>query len=168
VSGRPPADVEVISVRIGEMKVAEAPAVLVAVGIGSCVAVTLRDRDRGTGGMAHVMLPWLPRRPREGTNRLKYADFAIEGMVEEILGRGGATGRLAAKLVGGAHMFRMSRNAVLDIGARNLEACRRKLRQLEIPILAEDVGGSWGRSIELSLTDGSVLVRSIRREVTLL
>ena len=74
---------DVISVRIGEMKIAGPPAVLAAVGIGSCVVVAVRDRRAGTGGMAHIMLPWLPKKPREGTNRYKYTDYAIERMVEE-------------------------------------------------------------------------------------
>lgn len=155
---------QVIRVGMGEMKVARPPALLTAVGIGSCVAVIIRDNESGTGGMAHVMLPWLPQNPREGTNLLKYANYAIDKMVEQIVETGGSLGKLSAKIVGGSHMFETTKGSFpMDIGGRNLEAVRRKLIQMDIEILAEDSGGNHGRSVELSLEDGSVMVRSVRK-----
>ncbi len=156
---------QVISVGMGEMKVARPPATMIALGIGSCVVVILLDGSCGAAGMAHIMLPWLPKKVREGINLCKYADHAIDRMTEKILETGGSRRNLAAKLVGGAHMFELNKSAFpMDIGARNLEAVRRKLRQLDIPLLAEDVGGNQGRSVELCLEDGSVRVWSVRRE----
>ncbi len=155
-----------VRVSIGEMKVASPPARLAALGIGSCVAVMIRDRRNGSGGMAHVMLPWLPKKCREGANLFKYADYAIEKMVLEITILGGSIGDLEAKLVGGARMFEGGKGGLsMDIGQRNLEAVRRKLRLMRIPILGEDTGGGYGRSVELALDDGAVIVRSIRQNV---
>lgn len=154
----------VVRVGMGEMKVARPPMILSAVGIGSCVAVIIRDNMSGTGGMAHVMLPWIPSKPREGANLFKYANYAIECMVDLILKNGGSTGNLGAKIVGGSHMFDTSRGTgPLDIGARNLHAVKKKLDQLKIKIIAEDIGGSHGRSVETSLDSGEVIVRSVRK-----
>jgi chemotaxis protein CheD len=155
---------EIITVRIGAIEVASPPIRLSAVGLGSCVAVVIRDSGKGVGGMAHAMLPWLPEKPRAGANLLKYADYAIDYMVEEILGNGGSRASLEAKLVGGAHMFSGPKGeSPINVGQRNLEAARRKLAQMEIPIFSEDSGGNHGRSVLVDLADGSVRIRSLRK-----
>jgi len=155
---------EVITVRIGEMKVGSSPSKLTAVGLGSCVAIFIRDSRKGVGGMAHAMLPWLPKEPRSGANLMKYADFAIEKMVGEILDAGGAVENLEAKIAGGAHMFEGSQGEFsMDVGERNLEAARKKLSQMEIPLVSEDAGGRYGRSVVAQLEDGRVRVRSLKK-----
>jgi chemotaxis protein CheD len=157
---------DAISVGMGDLRVAQPPSRLAAMGIGSCVAVMVRDRKNGTGGMAHIMLPSMPQRLREGTNRCKYADYAIVRMVELILEAGGGRDYLEAKLVGGGHMFESSETVVpLDIGSRNVEAVRKTLADLRIPIVGEDTGGNYGRSVEMRLEDGSVQARSLRRGI---
>ena len=45
------------NVGIGEYRVARPPAVLVSLGLGSCVGVALYDPERKVGGLAHIMLP---------------------------------------------------------------------------------------------------------------
>jgi chemotaxis protein CheD len=155
---------EVVMVRIGEMKVGRPPSKLTAVGLGSCVAIFIRDTGTGIGGMAHAMLPWLPKEPRSGANLMKYADFAIEKMVGEILDAGGGVGGLEAKIAGGAHMFEGSQGEFpIDVGERNLEAARKKLIQMEIPLISEDAGGRYGRSVVAHLEDGRVRVRSLKK-----
>jgi chemotaxis protein CheD len=154
-----------VNVGIGEMKVTRPPGTMTALGIGSCVVVVVRDKLCGAAGMAHIMLPWVPKRVREGANLFKYADYALDRMVERILESGGSRRHLVSKLVGGAHMFDLNRSTFpLNIGMRNLDAVRRKLQQLDIPLLAEEAGGSQGRSLELRLEDGSVRVWSVRHE----
>jgi chemotaxis protein CheD len=163
------ADEAVFTVGIGEMKVGRAPHRLLAVGLGSCVAVAMVDRDRRCGGMAHVMLPFLPKRVREGANLLKYADHALIQMVTAILGVGGRKENLVAKMCGGANMFGAPRGDLfLDVGSRNVEAVRRKLAELAIPLVAEETGGHQGRSVELSLETGQVKVRSLWKEIKVL
>lgn len=46
------------------------------------------------------------------------------------------------------------------IGKRNTEAARKKLADLGIPIEAEDIGGSFGRTIILNTLTGKLKVRS--------
>ena len=46
-----------IQVAIGEGVVARPPHIISALGLGSCVAVTLYDTQRRIGGLAHIMLP---------------------------------------------------------------------------------------------------------------
>ncbi len=73
-------------VKTGEIKLAEQPDKLTALGLGSCVAVTLYEPNKKIGALAHVMLPKSrtsdPRRPG------KYADTAIEEMIEKMKEKG--------------------------------------------------------------------------------
>lgn len=65
-------------------------------------------------------------------------------------------------------MFSMggSGDSILKIGSRNTEACKRALASLGIPVISEDTGGSWGRTIVLFSDSGILEVRSIGRTKT--
>ena len=52
-------------------------------------------------------------------------------------------------------------NETLKIGARNSEAVKQVLNELRIPIVAEDIGGNHGRTIEISSEDGKLMVKTI-------
>ena len=64
---------------------------------------------------------------------------------------------LEAKLVGGANMFPRLAPTV-NIGKRNIEAAKGRLKELRIPIIAEETGKDFGRTIIFSLEDGSIEV----------
>ena len=75
--------------------------------------------------------------------------------------RHGATGPLVARLVGGARMFGALLSSGTNMGQRNIEAVRRSLAALRIPVVAEDVGGEYGRSVRVDAATGLVRVRSL-------
>lgn len=149
-------------VGISEFRVARPPAILVTYGLGSCLGIVLYDRERQIGGLAHTLLP-APRPGFEGGRLTKFVDNAIRMMVAELEQQGAARGSLTARIVGGANMFvPLYESAAEDgIGARNVRAARETLQALAIPVLAEDVGGSHGRSVEFDLDAGTVQVRSV-------
>jgi chemotaxis protein CheD len=95
--------------------------------------------------------------------RAKFADTAVDWLVELMLEHHAVRERLQAKLAGGAQMFTFAgKNDLLKIGPRNVEASRRALAKWSIPIVAEDVGGTTGRTIEFSSEDGRLWVRTVR------
>jgi len=47
----------IIRVGMADYKAAKSPAILITLGLGSCVGVVLYDNLTKVGGMAHVMLP---------------------------------------------------------------------------------------------------------------
>ncbi|HQP58848.1 MAG TPA: hypothetical protein PLI28_07745 [Petrotogaceae bacterium] len=49
----------------------------------------------------------------------------------------------------------------MDIGKRNIEAVRLKLKQKGIRIIAEDVGGNRARSIEFNISTGELMVKKV-------
>lgn len=150
-------------VAISEVRVAEAPAILVTYGLGSCLAVAIYEADKKMGGLAHTLLP-APRTGAEETRPTKFVTLAIRIMVADLCGRGAQIGGLCAKLVGGATMFQPLQPVASEemIGARNIRAARETLHDLGIPLVAEDVGGNHGRTVEFDLATGEVRVRSVR------
>jgi chemotaxis protein CheD len=91
----------------------------------------------------------------------KYADTGVALLVEELRRRGAAQHRVVAKLVGGARMFAALISSGVNMGQRNIDATRKALYKLNIPVVAEDVGGEYGRSVRLVAATGVLTVRSI-------
>ena len=149
-----------IVVGMADLKVAKHPDVLTTLGLGSCVGITLYDRAKKIGGLAHVMLPTY--KGFEGQTIAKFADSAIIELVNQLGRIGAARGSLVAKIAGGAHMFgRTQNNDMLKIGERNAAASLAILNQLRIPVQANDTGGTHGRTIELYLDSGSLKIRTV-------
>jgi chemotaxis protein CheD len=97
-----------------------------------------------------------------------FADRAAAAMVEELRRLGARQTRLVAKIVGGANIFvgpEGVHSPLFDIGRRNIEALRSALQRLNLPVVAQDVGGTCGRSLEFSVHDGSLYVRTLNGTV---
>jgi chemotaxis protein CheD len=138
--------------------------VLAAVGLGSCVAVAIRDSSRRRGALAHVMLPrQSDGRRREGENMRKYADAAVTAAVRTLESAGCRRADMEAKNAGGASIFDLGRGTEGgDIGARNVEAAVRALESEGVRLLATDVGGREGRTVEYSVDTGELAVKTVR------
>lgn len=161
----------VVSIGVAEYFVTHNPHVLASFGLGSCVGVALYDGKRRIGGMAHIMLPdstAISRRKNPG----KFADTAIRAMVEDMEKLGSERKDIRAKIAGGACMFHIpgAKNPKnvpgpylgMQIGERNVEAVKKVLKELRIPLVAEDTGGDYGRTMRFNIADGSVTITSIR------
>ncbi len=152
---------ELIKVGMADMKVAHHPSVLTTLGLGSCVGIALFDNRKKIIGLAHIMLPSSAISTSQA-NRAKFADTCIADLVEEMQHVGADRRNLIAKIAGGAQMFAFSSvNETMKIGQRNTEATKVILGGLKIPILAEDTGGNYGRTIEIASDDGRLMVKSI-------
>jgi chemotaxis protein CheD len=152
-------DSGIVVVGIGACALARSPVKIKTFGLGSCVGITLYDRRERIGGLIHAMLPSI-NHARIKDNPLKYTDSGIEYLAAEIVKKGSPRKRLEAKLVGGAHMFE---NRNMDIGERNIKCARNTLEKLEIPIIAEDTGKNYGRTVTLDTSTGDLLIRTILR-----
>jgi len=137
---------------------------LIAYGLGSCVGLTLYDRAKKLGGLAHIMLP-SSRMHAQVSVRGKYVDTAVESLMEELGRQGADLGRLEAKLVGGANMFISITQQAVPIGMRNVSAAREQLGAKGIKIKAEDVGGSQGRTVFFTLADGKIEIRKLNQPI---
>jgi chemotaxis protein CheD len=150
-----------VPVRIGEVRVAAGDSVLFTIGLGSCVAIVLYDAKKKVGGLAHAMLPD-PGSARKDAPTGRFATTAVPELVAALEDEGASPKRLRARLAGGASMFRdVLDGEGLRLGRRNVEAARRALGELAIPIDGEDVFGTYGRSVFMRTSDGKLLVTSV-------
>ncbi len=149
------------TVGMGEIMVAESPNLLRAVGIGSCLAVTLYDRDTTIGGLAHIVLPCIEEAHNK-SHPARFSDVAIGMMIDEIKKQGARIQNVRAKIFGGANMFPeiISSDSTMDIGRRNISAVREELERHNIDIIAEEVGDHIGRTVLFDTSDGSVVVKT--------
>ncbi|PLY00823.1 MAG: chemotaxis protein CheD [Desulfuromonas sp.] len=152
------------SVGIAEYQLAQAPDSLTARGLGSCLAIILYDPTRRCGGMAHVLLP-TPRPGLSVEQPATYVATGIDVLIEELEASGSLRQYLVAKLVGGSQMFEAFSERVEAIGGRNITAALEAFRELQIPVVAQETGGNFGRSLEFDLASGEVVIKSLRSHV---
>jgi chemotaxis protein CheD len=151
-------------VGLGQFVVLQGTGLLASYGLGSCVGVVLHDAEARVGGLVHVVLP-SGQLSRDRTNPARFAESAVPLMVGEMLRAGAVRGRIKARLVGGASMFAsLTPAGAVQMGQRNLSACRTALQKASVPVEAEAVGGEIGRSLWFDVATGTVTVRSVGRE----
>ena len=153
-----------VRVKVADYAVRRGAHIITTIGLGSCVAIVLYDRDTRVGGLAHILLP-SQSMSRETTNPAKFPETIVPVMMEEMRRLGTSiTARLSAKLVGGASMFgNLAAGSGINVGERNISATREVLQAAGIPIVAEDTGQDYGRSVYFHLDDGRVEVRSLKK-----
>jgi chemotaxis protein CheD len=131
-------------------------------GLGSCVCVALWDPTVEIGGIAHVVLPD-SRRHRADPRAGMFGDRAPAAILAAMHERGARRLRIVAKIVGGASIFFAAgteRLPFFDVGCRNIASVESALWRLGVPIVGEDVGGARGRSIEFSVADGGMRIKT--------
>ena len=132
---------EVIKVGMADLKTAKAPNTLTTLGLGSCIGLTLYDPVTKIGGLVHYMLPDSTKL-KNNTNIAKFG------------------------IAGGACMFEMSGlSSVGNVGARNAEEAKIILKELRIPLIAEDTGLNYGRTVELDCETGDFRIKSVGKEI---
>ncbi len=152
---------KVIKVGMADLSIAKEPDILTTLGLGSCVGIALYDPSTKVGGLAHIMLPD-SKQIKNNENKAKFADTAIEVLVQLMLKEGARKNRLIAKIAGGAHMFEFKNmDDMMRIGTRNVSAVVQILNEMHIPIVAQDVGENYGRTIELHTLTGVLRVKTI-------
>ena len=81
--------------------------------------------------------------------------------------KGANRARLVAKIAGGAKMFAISSGAsnTINVGDRNAQASRKKLKELGVRLVSEDCGLNYGRTVEIMSEDGRYVIKSVGKPV---
>ena len=157
---------ELLVVGISDYKLARHPNTFVTYALGSCVGICLYDSKTKAGGLSHIMLPDSGMFSKNDINRMKFADTAIVDLVRELAKLGADSRRLVAKIAGGAQMFEVQPgSAIGTIGDRNITSVKNTLQSLRIPIVAEDTGLNYGRTVYFDLDTGTMKVQSLSRSI---
>ena len=114
--------------------------------LGSCVAVCLFDPALKIGGINHFMLPEMGRSKYGDVDSLLSGNFAMEALLNALLGRGARKPRLQAKAFGGGTIIDSDASAP-NIGMRNASFAKEWLQREGIPLLSSDFLGPWSRKI---------------------
>lgn len=150
-------DFNLINVGIADYAISTSPDILRTI-LGSCVGICLFDTEKKIGGMSHIMLPELKFK----SSIKKYADSAIPSMLEEMMNAKARKEKIVAKIVGGSKMFQVGDNSIMgEIGKNNVIKVKEVLSSMGIRIVAEDVGGDYGRTVDFYLATGELRIRSI-------
>ena len=150
-----------IKVGMADLKVAKAPDSLITLGLGSCIGLTLYDPVAKIGGMVHYMLPDSTKL-KNNANIAKFGDTGIKELYRQMIAKGASPRRMVAKIAGGAKMFEVSGLSTIgNVGERNAEQAKIMLRELKIPLIAEDTGLNYGRTVELFCEDGRFHIKAV-------
>ena len=152
-------------VRVADLKAGIGDDVLVTVGLGSCVAILLYDAEVRIGGLAHVLLP-SPALAARNANPAKFPQYAVPHLLQLMTAEGARKGRVTGRLAGGASMFAaLAPPGTVQMGERNLVAARQALSSHGVPLVAEAVGGDYGRTVRFRVRDGRVEVSTVAHGV---
>lgn len=160
--------IQVINVDIAQQCVTTHPNKLSCSAMGACVAVCLADRQIGMIGVSHVMLP-IKNSSGGFVSPAKYAHTAVEHLMNDMVAHGAQKSRIVAKLVGGATLYPDDVTCLnSSIGQRNIASACTELSKLGIPMLSCDIGGDYGRSIEVSADTFDIEVKTLSRGVSII
>ncbi len=146
---------------MADLNICVSPDGITTLGLGSCVGIAVRDPVTKIGGLAHIMLPDSTE-IKNNTNIPKFADTGIEELIKQIVAKGASRTRLVAKIAGGAQMFAFqTANNAMRVGDRNVQATLKKLKEMNIPVLAQDTGDSYGRTVIFYPENGNFVIRAV-------
>lgn len=152
-----------LSLNIGQIIAVENPSIISTV-LGSCVSVCLYSTLKRTGGMIHYALPYqLDHNISE--DPLRYGDQAIPILIKEMEKISLIPiSTFKAKIIGGANcLVRTTGGGFNNIGDQNIQMARDILKQYQIEVTGEHVGGEVGRKVYFYTADGRVMVSSLKQ-----
>jgi chemotaxis protein CheD len=150
-----------VKVLPGDHYVTDSPDEMIVTVLGSCVAACIRDTLIGVGGMNHFMLPesadggW-----GTASASMRYGNFAMEQLINDILKAGGARNRLEVKVFGGGNVLVSS----AGIGHRNADFVEEYLRNEGLAIAASDLRGLLPRRVHYFPHTGRVMMLALKRQ----
>lgn len=154
-----------VKVGIADLNLVLDPGTIMTIGLGSCIGIALYDRVLKVAGLSHIMLPDSTQF-KNANNPMKFADSAIPILIEKMQQQGCRKQNISAKIAGGASMFNFSDKSIIsDIGKRNSEAVKKALKDIGIPIIAEDTGGDRGRTMILEASTGKVTLKIVGKGI---
>lgn len=143
---------------------------LIALGLGSCVAVIIYDKISKIAVLSHIALPEKVNPPKQmddisNYNMVgRYATTFLEASLKKIVSLGGKYQHVEAKIAGGGHMFSelKGNKNIINLGERNVKAVKTELEKHNIEITGEDVLGTSSRSISFNIATGLLTVRNTK------
>lgn len=129
-----------------------------AIGLATCVAVTVYSPIKNAAGMVHIALPSPAPGSDDGIMRPGY--YAVTGvpyLINKIcLEFGCLKNELRVDLFGGARSIRS--DDFFNIGQKNIDTIKEILNSMFIMYNAAETGGTCSRTLEMDVTTGRIKV----------
>lgn len=153
----------VFDIGIGELHVTGKPMVLKTV-LGSCVAITMFDKQSGVAGMNHIVLPGeyvdhLGQMVIFEGDDTRYGNISLKLMLDRMKRLGASSERIIANMVGGSYMWPCSER--VDIPKMNVVYARKFLAEQKIRLAREVVFKKNALRVFLNTISGEVTVEEI-------
>lgn len=154
-------------VGVGELAISNKQDVVISTyALGSCIAVSAYDTVTKAGGIIHIMLPdsrlYLGKAERQPA---MFADTGIPLMLQSLSELKAERENLRAFVAGGASVIKGS--DMFKVGEHNIEAVKKAVTSLAIPVIKADIGGVNNRSLQLSLETGTVILKTVHGDTTI-
>jgi chemotaxis protein CheD len=151
---------------------ASAKPVQITTLLGSCVAACLYDPASGVAGMNHFLLAnkrYSRDMPVSITEAGRYGVNAMELLINEMLHLGADKKKIRAKVFGGGTVLgSVSQDNFTCVGSVNERFIREFLKNENIFLEAEDLGGERGRVIRFRTDTFAVYRRFVQKTQTFL
>ncbi len=119
--------------------------------LGSCVGITLCDRESGIGGLIHLLLPEPPSIDASWKPEVS-ATTGLPAFIKALISLGARKKRLEACIAGGALIDPLSKtDLILDIGGRTSEIAQKILDSEGIRITQREIGGYFSCRLSLNM-----------------
>ena len=144
---------QAVRVLPGEAYVTAQAGEMIVTVLGSCVSACIRNPATGLGGLNHFMLPESNSGIWNGASAaLRYGNYAMEVLINEVLKSGCRRQDLEIKLFGGADLT----DGPTLIGSSNVSFVLDYLKAEGLAVASIDLGGCYGRRIHYTPSTGVV------------
>ncbi|MBY8983204.1 MAG: hypothetical protein KGD57_09660, partial [Candidatus Lokiarchaeota archaeon] len=126
-------------------------------GLGSGIALILRDNINKIYGISHIEFPNSNDREMGIDLRFphRFVDTSVNDLFNQLIYNGANKKHLRAIIIGGAKIF----NDLNSPHQKNIDAIRKELKNLNIIIEQEDLGGLSERHIIFDTIDNSIYIK---------
>ena len=142
----------------GQFLITSVPS-LISTVLGSCVSVCLWDRETKVAGMNHYLLPGTSDDDAGNSNR---GLTSIRMLIRSMINRRTDLCNVDAKIFGGCNSLYRNKD-IFKIGERNVSIALEVLKEYNIHVSAQHVGGHYGRKIVFNTSTGKVKMRLLTK-----
>ncbi len=132
--------------------------------LGSCISACIRDKVTGIGGMNHFMLPETTQHKLNAGaeavvgNATRYGNYAMEHLINTILGNGGKRKNLEVKIFGGGKII----PTLGDVGSKNVQFVLEYIDTEALRLVSQDLGDIYPRKVNFYPKTGKVRMKKIK------
>ena len=153
---------DIVTIHPGEYYSTEED-IYIATVLGSCISIALFDMTIHLGGLNHFMLPKSGREEVPTDDELRFGNFAVELLINDLLKKGAKHENLRAKVFGGGNVLETSSTKMSMTGINNINFALSYLETERIPIVVNDTGGIFPRKIYFHPQTSKVYLKRIQK-----